>query len=191
MWKGTSSKICGLNKILGQKFFGPENIFGPKKNFGPKKCLGPNKFLGPKKFLVPKKYLCQKNSGPENFFWPEGIFFSTPKNLLGPKKILGPKHFFRHVVTHVEETHTESHKKIWVDSVNGSRVIAHFLIDNYFYTQTHTHRHTDIGVYRKGTATQRALQKFESIQLTEAELLHLSWSTIISTHRQTDRHWCL
>ena len=25
-----------------------------------------------------------------------------------------------HVVTHVEETHTESHKKIWVDSVNGS-----------------------------------------------------------------------
>ena len=25
-----------------------------------------------------------------------------------------------HVVTHVEETHTESHKKIWADSVNGS-----------------------------------------------------------------------
>ena len=44
----------------------------------------------------------------------------------------------------------------------------------YRHTDRHTDIQTDIGVYRKGTATQRALQKFESIQLTEAELLHLS-----------------
>ncbi len=88
-----------------------------KNIFGPKKFLGQTFFLSqqisyPQKMFVPEKFWARK------MFW-AGKFFRSEKNF-------GPKIFFRHVVTHVEETHTESQKK------------------------------------------------FESIRLTEAELLHLS-----------------
>ena len=49
------------------------------------------------------------NFGP-NIFGGAEIFFG-PQKILGPKKIFGRKQFCGHVVTHLEETHTESHKK--------------------------------------------------------------------------------
>ena len=51
----------------------------------------------------------------KNFLAKNLPFPTKTKNFLakifGPKKNVGPKKLFGHIVTHVEETHTESHNK--------------------------------------------------------------------------------
>ena len=96
------------------------------------------------------KFWAKQIFGPEKMFGPQ--IFLGPKNFLDPKNV-GAQNFFGHVVSHVEETHMELHKKIWVHSVNGSHRNSTF---KFFL---HSDTHPDIGSYREGTATQRALQK--------------------------------